>query len=51
MTNAEIVIICLCMALFAGMIVLASVIGEIRMIVKAIYNEQQRNYCQDKGRD
>lgn len=39
------------MALFGGMVVLAAAIDEIRMIVKAIYNEQQRTFGQDKNRD
>ena len=51
MTTIELIILCICFALFGGMIVLAAKIGEILMIVKAIYNEQQRHYSQDKGRD
>ena len=51
MTNTELIIFCICFALFGGMIVLAAAIGKILTIVKAIYNEQQRTFVQDKCRD
>lgn len=51
MTTTELIIFCICFALFGGMIVLAAAIGKILTIVKAIYDDKHRTDFQDKGRD